>query len=92
MKSEITVAEINLVSKKTGTRGRKNSLTTKEMGTTGGTIQMDPGICFHPVYVSSHTQNICVVNMANCRTKNATTPDDEKSAHNIKVIRENSRT
>jgi len=41
---------------------------------------MDPGICFHPVYANSHTQYACMINMANCRTKNTATPGDRKLA------------
>lgn len=52
-------------------------LTTREIGTTGGTRQMDPGICFHPEYVISHTQKSWVTNMVNCRTKNATSADEK---------------
>jgi hypothetical protein len=93
IKSEITVAE-KQPDKQMYEDGRAagNSLTTREMGTTGGTRQMDPGICFHPVYVNSHTQNICVINMANCRTKNTTTPDDEGSAQQMDYLRGNSCT
>ena len=36
---------------------------------------MDPGISFHPVYVSSHTQNICAVNIANSRKNDTATPE-----------------
>lgn len=57
-----------------GTGGRGNLLTIREMGTTGGTRQMDPGICFHPAYVNSHTQNSCAINMVNSIMKNTTTP------------------
>ena len=36
---------------------------------------MDPGICFHSVYDSSHTQYACKINTRNCRTKNTATPE-----------------
>lgn len=87
MQSETTVAE-NQPDKRMdgGWRGAGVSLTTKEIGTTGGTRHMDPGICFHPVYVNSHTQNNCVVNMANCRMKNATIPDGEGSAQHEWIV------
>lgn len=80
--SETTVA-VNQANEQTDryTRGRGNLLTTSEMGTTRGTRQMAPGICFHPVYVNSHTQNVSVVTIANCRKKNAATPGDRGSAH-----------
>ena len=78
MASEMIVAE-NQAYKKTngGMREGDDLLTTKEMGTTRGTRQIDPGISFHPVYVNSHTQNSCVVSIANCRTKNTAIPESE---------------
>ena len=75
MKSEMNVAK-SQAGEQTGRgmEGRGNLLTIKEMGTTGGTRQMDPGICFHPAYVNSHTQNSCEINMVNSRMKNTTIP------------------
>jgi len=52
---------------------KRDLLTTREMGTTGGTRQIAPGMSFHPVYVISHTQNSCAVSIANSRTKNPAT-------------------
>jgi len=63
------------------TRERGNLLTTREMGTNRGRIQTDPGICFHPVYITSHTRNACPVITTNSRTKNAVTPEVERLAH-----------
>jgi len=57
-----------------------NLLTTKEIGTTGGTRHIAPGVSFHPVYVNSHTQNSCAINMANSRTKNAIVPGGKRLA------------
>ena len=57
------------------TREGDNLLTTREIGTTGGTRQIAPGISFHPVYVNSQTQNSCVINMANTSTKDVAIPD-----------------
>ena len=45
------------------------------MGTAFGRTQIDPGICFHPGSVISHTQYACTVNMAHSRTKNTATPE-----------------
>jgi hypothetical protein len=74
MVSEITVAEIQTDEQMN--RGREGSdlLTIWEMGTTCGRMQMDPGICFHPLSVNSQIQSACAVSMAHCRTKNAVTP------------------
>jgi hypothetical protein len=58
------------------------------MGTTGGTRQMAPGICFHPVYVNSHTQNSCTVNITNCRKKKNATPEDTRSAQHGEDVRD----
>ena len=45
------------------------------MGTTSGRTQIDPGICFHPGCVISHTQYACTTNMAHSRTKSTATPE-----------------
>ena len=53
---------------------------------------MDPGICFHPVYVNSQTQYAWTINIMNCRTKNAAIPKDKGLAwhksdvNNIAII------
>jgi len=49
-------------------------LTTWVIGTTGGRMQTASGICFHSVYVNSHTQYTCVVSIANCMKKTTATP------------------
>jgi hypothetical protein len=66
------------------TRRGGDLLTTSEMGTTDGTRQMAPGICFHSVCVSSHTQNIWMVNTANCRKKKTAIPGDEGGQRSAK--------
>ena len=58
-----------------GTRRGGNSLMTWVMGTASVRIQMDPGICFHPGRVISHTQYACTVNMIHIRTNNTATPE-----------------
>jgi len=85
--SETTVAE-NQTNEQTdsGSKEGGHLLTTREMGTTRGTRQMDPGICFHPVYVISHTQNVCAVNIANSSTNDAATPEGKRLAQHIKDI------
>jgi hypothetical protein len=77
MVSEITVAEIQTDEQMNRKREGSNLLTIWEMGTTCGRIQMDPGICFHLLSVSSQIQSACAVSMANCKAKNAVTPEVE---------------
>ena len=83
----MTVAE-NQTNEQTdsGSKEGGHLLTTREMGTTRGTRQIDPGICFHPVYVISHTQNVCAVNMANSSTKSTATPEGKGSAQHRKEV------
>jgi len=64
-----------------GTRERGNLLTTREMGTNRGRAQTDPLICFHSVYITSHTKNACPVITTNSRTKNAVNPEVKRLAH-----------
>jgi hypothetical protein len=49
---------------------------------------MDPGICFHPLSVNSHTQSDCTVSVAHCRTKNAVTPEGEGLAQHENGVRD----
>ena len=78
MASETIVAENQAYKQMSGgVREGDDLLTIKDMGTARGTRQIDPGISFHPVYVNSHTQNSCVVSIANCRTKNTAIPEGE---------------
>ena len=63
-----------------------NLLTTREMGTNSGRMQKDPGICFHPVCITSHTKNPCVVITTNSRTKNAVTPEVNMLVHHGKGV------
>ena len=62
-------------------------LTTWVIGTEYGRMQMDPGICFHPGYVISHTQYACIIDMTNSTPKNAATPEDEGSVRHKKGVR-----
>jgi len=50
------------------------------MGTTLGRTQIDPGICFHPGCVISHTQYACTTSMAHSRTKSTATPEGKRLA------------
>ena len=65
---------------------RYNLLTAAEMGTNCGSWQADPGICFHPVCVDSHTKNTCTVIAMNSRTKNTVTPEDKRLAPHRKGV------
>ena len=84
--SEMTVAKNKNKIKKACEQTNRNTregvdlLTTKEIGTTGGTRQIAPGISFHPASVNSHTQNSCAINMANSRTKNTAVPGGKELA------------
>ena len=56
------------------------------MGTTSRRTQMDPGVCFHPVYASSYTQYACKISTRNRRTKNTATPEcGELAQHQTNV-------
>jgi len=81
MASEITVAE-NQDNGQVGEGmvGGGILLTTWEIRTTGGTMQIASGICFHSVYVNSHTQYTCAVNIVNCMKKNMVTPGGKSQA------------
>jgi len=80
MASEITVAE-NQDNRQAG-EGMVGGilLTTWVIGTTGGRVQIASGICFHSVYINSHTQYACAVSIANCMKKNTATPKGKSQA------------
>ena len=88
MESDMTVAE-NRTDERTDRVMREwgGSLTTWEMGTTSGRTHIDPGICFHPVCVTSQTQYACTISMANCKTKNTATPGGKELAQHRKDAR-----
>jgi len=65
-----------------------NSLMIWAMGTARGRMQMDPGTCFHPGCVISHTQYACTVNMTHIRTKHTATPEDKGLAQRRKDVEE----
>jgi len=87
MESEMTVAE-NRADKQTdrGTREGDNLLMIRATGTDRGKMQMDPGTCFHPGRVISHSQNTCTTNTAHIRTKDATTPEDKGLVQDRKCV------
>ena len=47
---------------------------------------MDPGTCFHPGWVISHTQYAWTVNMTHIKTKDTATPEDKGLALNKKDV------
>ena len=87
MESEMTVAE-NRADKQTdrGTREGDNLLMIRATGTDRGKMQMDPGICFHPGRMISHSQNTCATNTAHIRTKDTTTPEDKGLAQHRNCV------
>ena len=85
----MTVAE-NRADEQThgGMRKGGNPLMIWAMGTARGRMQMEPGTCFHPGCVISHTQYACTVNMTHIKTKNTATPEDKGLAQHRKCVKE----
>ena len=89
MESEMIVAENRADEQTDGdTREGDNLLVIWAMGTARERIQMDPGTCFHPGCVISHTQYACTVNMAHIRTKDIATPEGRGLAQHKKDIKD----
>lgn len=61
------------------------------IGTAFERTQMDPGTCFHPGCVISHTQYACTVRMAHIRTKDIATPDGQRLAQHRKDLEDKIR-